>query len=110
MSAAATQDEAPVEVAEITDNPVASRYEARAADGTLMGWLDYEHEKDDVLKTTHTVTLPAYRGRGVASQMAERMFADADANGMQIDPACWYIAEFIQHHPKYSRQVVDLGF
>lgn len=110
MSTAVDQDPAATQVAEITDNEIASRYEARAADGTLMGWLDYEIAKDNVLKTTHTVTLPAYRGRGVAAQMAERMFADADSKGQRIDPACWYIAEFIQHHPKYSRQVVDLGF
>jgi len=110
MSGAVSQEPDATGVAEITDNEVESRYEARAADGTLMGWLDYEHSKDNVLKTTHTVTLPAYRGKGVASQMAERVFADAEASGQIIDPACWYIAEFIQHHPKYSRQVVDLGF
>lgn len=95
---------------EVTNNEVASRYEARAADGTLMGWLDYEPGKDNVLRTVHTVTLPAYRGQGVASKMAARVFEDAAANGQLIDPACWYVAEYVQHHPKLSRQVADLGF
>lgn len=97
-------------VVAVTNNEGASRYEARDADGTLMGWLDYEIRKGNVLVTTHTVTLPAYRGQGIASKMTRQVFEDAAKTGDQIDPACWYVAEFIQRHPKYSRQVVDLGF
>lgn len=95
----------------VADVPDLSRYEARAADGTLMGWLDYERRKQKkILVTTHTVTLPEFRGRGVASKMVTAVFDDAAKSGERIDPACWYVAEFIQHHPKYARQVVDYSF
>jgi uncharacterized protein len=97
------------EVGEVVNNEAQSRYEAHSTDGELMGWLDYE-DQGDVRVTTHTVTKPEFRGQGVASKMTRRVFEDAVESGKQIDPACWYVAEFIQHNPRYSRQVVDLGF
>lgn len=99
-----------VATVEVTNNETENRYEARAADGSLMGWLDYELRRGGVLATTHTVTLPEFRGQGIASKMTAKVFHDAAETGNQIDPACWYVAEFIQRHPKYARQVVDYGF
>jgi len=40
----------------------------------------------------------AYRGRGVAERMVERLVADARAAGTRITPTCWFVAdEFARH-------------
>ncbi|MDJ0395777.1 GNAT family N-acetyltransferase [Rhodococcus sp. G-MC3] len=44
----------------------------------------------------HTVTLPQYRGRGLAAVLTEYALDDTRARGMTVVPACWFVNEFIE--------------
>jgi RimJ/RimL family protein N-acetyltransferase len=49
----------------IADARESSRYEARDADGKLMGFVDYRL-RGPVIAFRHAETLPEFRGRGLA--------------------------------------------
>ena len=53
----------------VADAKEGSRYEARDAGGTLMGFVDY-HLHPGVITFVHAETLPEFRGRGVAGRIA----------------------------------------
>jgi predicted GNAT family acetyltransferase len=85
----------------VSDAPERSRYEAHdPADGRLMGWLEYRRE-DDVVVMPSTVTLPEFRGRGVAAALTARALDDVVAAGDKVDPVCWYVAEYVERNARY---------
>ncbi|WP_179951101.1 GNAT family N-acetyltransferase [Xylanimonas oleitrophica] len=87
----------------VVDVPDESRYEAHdPQDGEVMGYLEY-HRRGDVVVMPHTVTLPQFRGRGVAAAMAERALDDVAAAGGTVEPLCWYVAEYVARHERYQR-------
>lgn len=52
----------------------------------------------------HTVTLPQYRGRGLAAVLTEHALDDALEHGLSVIPSCWFVREFIETNPdKYGR-------
>jgi predicted GNAT family acetyltransferase len=94
----------------VTHNDADGKYEARNDAGELMGWLGYRRNGSTIVTYT-TQTLPQFRGQGVASAMAKAVLDDAIADGSTVDAACWYVAEYIQRHPKYQRlTAAEWGF
>lgn len=89
----------------VVDNAADSRYEAHAPDGTVMGVLRYERVGDVVVMPS-TVTLPEFRGRGVAGALTQRALDDAAAAGRKVQARCWYVAEYIERHPQYAALAV----
>ncbi|MGV8875368.1 MAG: GNAT family N-acetyltransferase [Rhodococcus sp. (in: high G+C Gram-positive bacteria)] len=63
-------------------------------DSELAGFSEYL-ESDGVRTFHHTVTLPQFRGRGLAAALTEYALDDAGTQGLRIVPACWFVREFI---------------
>lgn len=83
----------------VTHNAAASRYEA-----TVAGYLsvaDYELV-GNVMTMTHTVVPPELRGRGIAELLVRAALADARAANLKVQPACSYVAKFIERHQEFA--------
>lgn len=50
----------------------------------------------------HTVTPPAFRGRGIAATVVRAGLEYAKAEGLRVAPMCWYVADYIRAHPEYQ--------
>ena len=86
---------------EVTDNPAENRYEARI-DGELAGFAEYHLTKSSIV-FTHTETLPDFKGRGVASALAQYALDDVRAKGdREVVPVCPFIHGYIDDHPEYA--------
>ena len=59
--------------------------------------LDYEVQGKRVV-FTHTGVPPALQGRGLAAQLVAAGLAWARAEGLQVVPACSYVAAYMKRH------------
>ena len=64
-------------------------------DESLAGFSDYL-ESEGVRTFNHTVTLPEHRGHGLAAVLTEHVLEDSRAGGFTVNPACWFVREFIE--------------
>lgn len=85
---------------EFTRDDEASRYEARLA-GRRIGLATF-YQRGDVVVLPHTETEPAYGGRGYAGRLVRYALDDIRAQGKQVDPACPFVAHFIDRNPEYA--------
>ncbi|ACZ29203.1 hypothetical protein Xcel_0164 [Xylanimonas cellulosilytica DSM 15894] len=91
----------PSPVCVVVKLPAQSRYEAHHPESDrVMGWLNYRVE-GDVMVINSTVTVPEFRGRGVAGMLAGQALEDAIDAGHRVDALCWYVAEYIERNPRY---------
>jgi predicted GNAT family acetyltransferase len=68
---------------------------------TLAGYSDYV-EHDGVRDFNHTVTLPEFRGRGLAAKITEFALDDTRDAGAKVVPTCWFVRDFIASSDKYT--------
>lgn len=86
---------------EVTDNPAESRFEARIG-GELAGFAEYHLTKSSIV-FTHTETLEEFKGRGVASALAQYALDDVRAKGERdVVPVCPFIHGWIDDHAEYA--------
>ncbi len=50
----------------------------------------------------HTVTLPQFRGRGLAAVLVRDALDDTRAAGLSIVPSCSYVRHFVDTNPDYQ--------
>ncbi|MDS1270817.1 GNAT family N-acetyltransferase [Lipingzhangella sp. LS1_29] len=89
------------------------RYEAidypdDAAEGTVAGFADYIHARDQIV-FTHTEVAPAYEGRGIGGQLVRGALDDVRARGLRVIPVCPFVKGWIQRHREYADLVGDQG-
>jgi hypothetical protein len=84
---------------EVKHNPGASRFEA-TVDGHLSV-ADYELQGDTMVMT-HTAVPVALRGRGIAEKLVRAALAHARGAKLRVDPACSYVATFMQRNPEFQ--------
>lgn len=84
----------------VVDNPMRSRYEARAGD-QVAGYIAYR-TRPGVVVLVHTEVDPAFEGRGVGSLMARSVLEALRSGGMQVDPVCPFITSYIERHPEFG--------
>ena len=87
----------------IQRNDQADRYELLVG-GELAAFTEVQRVGDTVVMP-HTLTLPAFRGRGLAGQVVSAALDDLLAAGTKVDPACWFVAEYIDANPQYASLV-----
>jgi uncharacterized protein len=87
-------------VREVRDNPEASRYELVEGDD-VVGFADYVMD-DNVMILPHTVIVWPRRGSGLGAELVQQVLDDARARGLEVQPTCWYVAQFIDEHPEYQ--------
>lgn len=85
--------------AEIVHDAERSRYELRLG-GEVAAFADYRRAGRE-LSFTHTVTVPALRGRGLAGRLVEHALAEAQRSGDAVLPYCWFVGEYIEKHRQY---------
>ena len=98
-------DEQPIEI-DVVDHPEAHRYEARAADGAVLGFSKYRVEGDTVV-FTHTEVDDAQEGQGVGSRLVRGALDDVRAGGRRIRPLCPFVRAYVDRHPEYTDLVED---
>jgi uncharacterized protein len=84
----------------VSDNPMASRYEARV-DGVLAGISEYELTPDTII-FLHTVVAEEHEGQGVGTAIARYALDDARARDLHVRPLCPFIRGWMQRHREYS--------
>ncbi|MFV0450753.1 MAG: GNAT family N-acetyltransferase [Propioniciclava sp.] len=91
----------------VTDNPAASRFEARL-DAERAGVAEYELT-EKYLVFTHTLVEKAYEGRGVGSALIRSALDQVRADGERLAvPVCPFVRTWIERHPSYA-DVAHLG-
>jgi predicted GNAT family acetyltransferase len=81
----------------VVDVPTSGLFEARNGDGELVGYTSYRHNGDETF-LVHTVTEPAWRGRGVATAMTVAVLELLRAAGRSVVPRCPFVRDFLARH------------
>jgi uncharacterized protein len=86
---------------EVVDNPEQHRYEAREADGTVLGFSAYRRSGETVV-FTHTEVDDAQEGRGVGSVLVRGALDDVRRTGRKIRPLCPFVKAYVERHEEYA--------
>lgn len=92
---------------DIADAPGRSRFEIRV-DGDLVGFADYRR-RPGRLALTHTEVDDAHQGRGLAARLTRFALDAVREQGLQVNPICPYVADYIRRHPEYADLVHEVG-
>lgn len=84
----------------ILHDPQRGRFSA-TVDGHALE-LDYQLRGEQLI-FTHTGSAPALRGRGLGGRMVEHGLAWAAPLGLQVVPACSYVAAHLKRYPRWQR-------
>lgn len=90
---------------EIRHEAAARRYVA--AVGRESAVLEYEPMEGGTWDLRRTYVPEEHRRRGIASQLVRFALEEAVANGRKIIPSCWFVADFIEEHPRYRDLLVS---
>ncbi|WP_415977320.1 GNAT family N-acetyltransferase [Rhodococcus sp. 077-4] len=89
----------------ITHNSADRRFEIYV-DSELAGYSEYL-DSDGTRTFHHTVTLPQFRGRGLAARLTAHALDDTSTQRLRVVPACWFVRDFIASAgDRYSHLVV----
>ena len=88
----------------VTDVEAAQRYEV-SVDGDLAGVIEYVI-KHGRLALIHTEVVPAYEGRGVASELINFAIEDARRRGLLVIATCPFVRDYVERHPETHDIVV----
>lgn len=89
----------------IADNPDAHRFELKAG-GDVAAQAEYELLPGSI-KFTHTEVLPGHEGKGYGSKLAKFALDDVRQRGLNVVPACEFIAVYIGKHADYLELVTE---
>jgi predicted GNAT family acetyltransferase len=85
----------------VRDNAAAHRYEILST-GEVAGVAVYERRPGRIV-FVHTEIAPAFKGRGLADQLARAALDDVRARGGEkVIARCPFIASFIARHVEYQ--------
>jgi hypothetical protein len=83
---------------EVSDNPTRSRFELLEGD-QVIGLAEYHLVRPGVVEMPHTVIDAARRGQGLGDVLLNAALAELSSRGLQVIPACWFVADYLQRHP-----------
>jgi uncharacterized protein len=81
----------------VTRDEAESRYEIRL-DGVLAGFTEFEDLGEGLFAFPHTEVDPAFRGRGVASELISQALTDVAARGETIVPLCPVVRRYVREN------------
>jgi len=84
------------------DNPSKGRYVAKVVGIDGEGELTYSRVNPKLIIADHTFVPDAFRGKGVARALAQRLVDDTRAQGVKIIPLCPYVNAERRKHPDWS--------
>lgn len=56
----------------------------------------------NILSLNHTEVDKALEGRGVASEMVEKVLLEIELRGLKVIPVCPFIKKYINKHPEWN--------
>lgn len=83
---------------EVRHQPDAHRFVATTEAGEAE--LVYERPDDATISFVHTHVPEAARGQGVGRALAEAGLDYARERGLRVDPACPFVAAYVERHPE----------
>lgn len=93
----------------VVDHPERSRFEARAGDGTVLGFIDYrparytgEDSSPEDVVMTHAEVDDDVEGQGIGTQLAREALDQVRASGRGVMPLCAFVQAFIADNPEYQ--------
>ena len=86
---------------EVVDETGKHRYEARGADGTVLGFSAYLLRGETVV-FTHTEVDPETEGHGVGSRLVQGALDDVRRQGRRVVAQCPFVEEYIDKHAEYA--------
>ena len=89
---------------ELIDNEERRQYEFHI--GKYVPKIEYIKTKNGEIYLTHTEVPVALEGKGVGSQLAEKVLKDIEKQELRLVPLCPFIAGYIQKHPDWRRIVM----
>ena len=89
---------------ELIDNEERHQYEFNI--GKYVPKIEYIKTKNGEIYLTHTEVPVALEGKGVGSQLAEKVLKDIEKQELRLVPLCPFIAGYIQKHPDWRRIVM----
>ena len=89
---------------ELIDNEERHQYEFHI--GKYVPKTEYIKTKNGEIYLTHTEVPVALEGKGVGSQLAEKVLKDIEKQELRLVPLCPFIAGYIQKHPDWRRIVM----
>jgi predicted GNAT family acetyltransferase len=84
----------------VEHDAAARRFTVAVPGGTAI--LAYAPAGSDVLELYSTYVPPADRGRGIAARLVQAAVNYARSEGLRIIPSCWYVAQWLRHHPEHA--------
>lgn len=76
--------------------------------GDDIARLEYRYYKDN-MALMHTVVPEKYSGQGLATKLAEHVFAYARSNKIQLIVYCPFVAAYLKRHPE-QRDLLNKEF
>ena len=67
------------------------------------------HLVGDVMRIHHTEVPAALEGRGIAGRIVRVALQYAEANGLEVEPWCGFVREYMRRHPD-TRRLLPEGF
>jgi predicted GNAT family acetyltransferase len=78
----------------------ASRYEL-VEDGRVVGVADFR-DRGDVVVLPHTEIDADRQGHGLGAELVAGVLDDLRRRGVKVEPACWYVRDFLDANPAYQ--------
>lgn len=88
----------------ITDNKEKNRFETKV-DGH-QAFIEYSVQPG-ILSLDHTEVDKALSGKGVASEMTEKVLLEIELRGLKMIPVCPFTEKYISKHPEWKSIVAD---
>lgn len=89
---------------ELIDNEERHQYEFHI--GKYDPKIEYIKTKNGEIYLTHTEVPVALEGKGVGSQLVEKVLKDIEKQELRLVPLCPFVAGYIQKHPDWRRIVM----
>lgn len=88
----------------LIDNEEKHRYEFQIDD--KIAEIDYIKSNNGEIYLVHTEVPASLGGKGVGSQLAEKVLSDIERQGLRLVPLCPFVAGYIHKHPEWKRIVM----
>ncbi|PPL00929.1 GNAT family N-acetyltransferase [Parapedobacter indicus] len=89
-------------MSEIINNTQNLRFEIHL--GTEVAYLEYRFYKKDIA-FMHTFVPEAFKGKGIASQLAQYAFAYAKREKKPVMVYCPFVSKYVKAHPAVKEQL-----
>ena len=89
---------------ELIDNTKNHQYEFHI--GKLVPKIEYIKSKNGEIYLTHTEVPVQLEGKGVGSQLVEKVLKDIESQELRLVPLCPFVAGYIKKHPDWRRIVM----